>query len=64
MKLLKILFAIPKTIFLNFKLFSFFDAVKLPVWVTYNTKIKIMGGASYCKWKNITIYDSHRIPRM
>ena len=45
MKLLKILFAIPKTIFLNFKLFSFFDAVKLPVWVTYNTKIKIMGEA-------------------
>lgn len=31
MKLLKILFSIPKTIFLNFKLFSFIDAVKLPI---------------------------------
>ena len=51
MKLLKILFAIPKTIFLNFKLFSFFDAVKLPVWVTYNTKIKIMGGQAIVNGK-------------
>lgn len=51
MKLLKILFAIPKTIFLNFKLFSFLDAVKLPIWVTYNTKIRIMGGQAIVNGK-------------
>lgn len=44
MKLLKLLFGIPKTVYLNFKLLPFFDAVKLPIWVTCNTKIRIMGG--------------------
>ena len=64
MKILKLLFGFPKTIYLNFKLLPLFDAVKLPICVTYNTKIRVMGGASYCKRKNITFYDSHRIPRM
>lgn len=63
MNLLKLLFGIPKMIYLTFKLFSLFDAVKLPIGVTYNTKIKIMG-VGYCNWKNITIYDSNRITRM
>lgn len=62
MKRLKLLFGIPKTVYLNFKLLPFFDAVKLPIWVTCKTKIRIMGGASYCKRKNITIYDPHRFP--
>lgn len=62
MKLLKLLFGIPKTVYLNFKLLPFVDAVKLPIWVTYNAKMKILGGASFCKRKNITIYDSHRFP--
>ena len=44
MILLKLLFDIPKTIYLNFKLLPFVDAVKLPIWVNYNTKMKILGG--------------------
>lgn len=43
-KFLKILFALPKTIYLNFKLFPFREAVKLPIWVTYNTKVVVSGG--------------------
>lgn len=64
MKLLKLLLGIHKTIYLNFKLLPLFDAVKLPIWVTCNTKIRIMGGACNRKRKNITIYDSHRFSRM
>lgn len=51
MKLLKLLFGIPKTVYLNFKLLPFFDAVKLPIWVTCNTKIRIMGGQAIVKGK-------------
>lgn len=51
MKLLKQLFGIPKTVYLNFKLLPFFDAVKLPIWVTCNTKIRIMGGQVIVKGK-------------
>lgn len=45
MKVLKIFFALPKTIYLNFKLFPFRDAFKLPIWVAYNTKVVISGEA-------------------
>lgn len=44
MKFLKILFALPKTIYLNFRLLPFRDAFKLPIWVTYNTKVIVSGG--------------------
>ena len=45
MNLLKILFAIPKTIYVNFRLLSIKDAFKLPIWVTWHTKIEGYGGA-------------------
>ena len=51
MILLKLLFGIPKTIYLNFKLLPFVDAVKLPIWVNYNTKMKILGGQTFVKGK-------------
>ena len=51
MKLLKLLLGIHKTIYLNFKLLPLFDAVKLPIWVTCNTKIRIMGGHAIVKGK-------------
>ena len=44
MKFLKILFALPKTIYLNFRLLPFRDAFKLPIWVTYNTKVVVSEG--------------------
>ncbi len=40
MKFLKILFAIPKTIYVNFRFLSVKEAFKLPIWVTWNTKIE------------------------
>lgn len=46
MNYIKILLAIPKTVWLNFKLFPLEVAVKLPVWVTFDTKISISGGAT------------------
>lgn len=46
MKFLKILFALPKTIYLNFRLLPFRDAFKLPIWVTYNTKVIVSGGGN------------------
>jgi len=51
MKILKLLFGFPKTIYLNFKLLPLFDAVKLPICVTYNTKIRVMGGQAIVKGK-------------
>lgn len=44
MKFLKILFAIPKTIYVNFRFLSVKEAFKLPIWVTWNTKIEGYGG--------------------
>ena len=44
MSLLKILFSLPKTIYVNFRLFPFKTAIKLPIWVTYNTKVVVSGG--------------------
>lgn len=45
MKFLKIFFAIPKTIYVNFRFLSVKEAFKLPIWVTWNTKIEGYGGA-------------------
>lgn len=36
--------SIPKTIYFNFRFLPFVQAVKLPIWVKYNTKIHISGG--------------------
>lgn len=49
-----ILFSIPKTVFFNFRYLPFKQAVKLPIWITYNSKIKIGGG------KNIRIKGTVR----
>ncbi len=46
MKLLQILFAVPKTIYVNFRLLSLKDAIKLPIWVTWNTKVAAAGGGN------------------
>ena len=46
MKFLKILFAIPKTIYVNFRFLSVKEAFKLPIWVTWNTKIEGYGGVA------------------
>lgn len=42
---IKLLFAIPKTVYANFRLFPFKQAIRLPLWVTYNTKLVLSGGA-------------------
>lgn len=39
----KIIFSLPKTIYANFRLFPFKTAIKLPLWVTHNTKFAISG---------------------
>lgn len=44
MNYLKILFSFPKSLYVNFHLFPFKQAIKLPLWVTYNMKILISGG--------------------
>lgn len=46
MSLLKILFPLPETIYVNFRLFPFKTAFKLPIWVTYNTKVVVSGGGN------------------
>lgn len=35
--------SIPKTVYFNFRYLPFPQAIKLPVWVKYNTKIHIGG---------------------
>lgn len=44
MKLLKILFAVPKTLYVNFRVLPFRQAVKLPIWMTCQTRVAVMGG--------------------
>lgn len=39
-RMVKYLLSLPKTIYVNFKVFSFADAIKLPVTVSYNTTIR------------------------
>ncbi|MCM3363692.1 acyltransferase [Niallia sp. Sow4_A1] len=39
MLLIKLLFSMPKTLYFNFKAFPFKQAIKLPILISYNTKI-------------------------
>jgi UDP-3-O-[3-hydroxymyristoyl] glucosamine N-acyltransferase len=49
-RLLKILFSIPKTIWFNFRYLPFHQAMRLPVWIASNTRIKQLhrGGIILC----------------
>ena len=38
-KIIRYALSFPKTLYLNLKIFNFFTAIKLPIWVAYNTKI-------------------------
>ena len=64
MKFLKILFAIPKTIYVNFRFLSVKEAFKLPIWVTWNTKIEGYGGGGNSNGLNKTFHDSHWLPQL
>lgn len=41
---INIVLSIPKTIYFNFRYLPFKQAIKLPIWLTYNTFVKISGG--------------------
>ena len=43
MDLFSLALSIPKTIYFNFRYLPLSQAIKLPIWVRYNTKIR-MGG--------------------
>lgn len=43
MNFIKLFLAIPKSFYLNFRLFPFKQGIKLPLWVTYNTKVVVSG---------------------
>lgn len=43
MKLLKILLGLPKTLYVNFRVLPFRQAVRLPIWVTCDTRLSIVG---------------------
>lgn len=52
--IIKILFSIPKTIFFNFRIFDFFTACKLPIFISNNVSIKgIYYGCISIKCKEI-----------
>ena len=62
------LLSLPKSLYVSFRLFSFKDALKLPVVVRYNTrllslngKIKVMGGVKRAMlsvgFNNVGLYD-------
>ena len=40
MKIFRILLSLPKTVYYNFKIFNFQDAIKLPILFHYKVKIK------------------------
>lgn len=44
MNILKLLLSIPKTVYFNLRYLSLRDAVKLPIWLTYNTKARAYRG--------------------
>ncbi len=52
--ILKIIFSIPKTIYLNFKVFEFKTAIKFPVFISNNVKIKKI-------YKNCIIIENEKI---
>ena len=43
-KMVRIISAIPKTVWFNFRYLPFSQAVKLPVWLNVNTKFRVSGG--------------------
>lgn len=43
MNCIKILFSIPKVVYFNFKYLPIYQALKLPIWISYNTKLSIKG---------------------
>lgn len=43
-KLLSFLFGLPKTIFFNFKMLPFSQAIKLPVWIAFDVKLGSLSG--------------------
>ena len=53
-KYIKMLLSLPKTVYVNLRLFPLKDAVKLPIGVSYNTLFNIhMGvGGGKCKGAN------------
>lgn len=63
MKLLKILFAVPKTLYVNFRVLPFRQAVKLPIWVTCQTRVAVMGGGNPQRQRKAVLGED-RIPRM
>ena len=44
MDLFSLALSIPKTIYFNFRYLPLSQAIKLPIWVRYNTKIRMGGG--------------------
>lgn len=43
-KIIELLISIPKTVYFNFKYFKSSQAIKLPVFISYNTKFKNLNG--------------------
>ena len=61
--ILKALLSIPKTIYFNFKVFNFSTAIKLPILITNNVRIKgIYKGCISIK-ENQAFYDCSWIGR-
>lgn len=44
----KLLVSIPKSLYLNFRVLPFDQAIRLPILISYNTKVKILPGAEIC----------------
>lgn len=45
--MLKILLAVPKTIWFNFRYLPFIQAIHLPIWIAPNCKIKVKKNKMY-----------------
>lgn len=45
-KIVKIILSFPKTLFFNFRYLPIKQAIKLPLWVSYNTTTRINGKIS------------------
>lgn len=44
--MLKILFAIPKTLWFNLRYLPLKQAINLPIWIAWNCKINLLGGGN------------------
>ena len=53
MKILNIILSIPKTIYFNFYFLPFHQAIKFPIWLKYNTFIKMRRGGVNIDSKHI-----------